>query len=402
MFESLEAYPEDPVLGLIKLFAADPHPYKLDLGVGVYMDETGRPPIMAAVKAAERRRLEQETSKAYIGVAGDAGFNAAMERLVFGADHPVIADGRVATLQTSGGCAALFASAMLIRHCRPEATVWISDPTWINHVPLFSGAGLALAAYPYYDRDARAISFGPMMAALETACEGDVVLLHGCCHNPSGDDLSEDQWHDVAALLARKRLVPLIDLAYQGLGEGLERDGFAVRLLARTQAELFVAASCSKNFGLYRDRIGSVHVIAADRGRATAAFSQIAHGTRSTYSMPPAHGATIIRTILDDPMLEQQWRAELEAMRLRILAMRALLARGLAEAGIENTDYLMRQRGMFSFLPLSIDQIRTLRAEHGIYVLDNGRINLSGLNPANAPHLIRSLAALLLDDAVAA
>lgn len=391
MFETLDRLPEDPVLGLIAQFANDPHPQKLDLGIGVYMDERGRPPVMMAVKAAERLRTEREESKAYIGVAGDAGFNRAMEELVFGADHPARADGRLATLQTAGGCAALFYALTVIRECRPDATVWISDPTWINHVPLVESAGLRAAFYPYYDRASRRLEFDAMMDALAAAKPGDVVLLHACCHNPSGEDLNADQWRAVGERLSASGLIGLVDLAYHGFGRGLDADASVVRTLAETQGELFVAVSCSKSFGLYRDRIGALHILGQSRASAEAVASHVARATRTTTSMPPAHGAAIVRTILEDAGLRQQWSSELESMRGRIVATRTMLAEALAEGGHDDFGWLKRQHGMFSLMPLDVAEIRRLRADHGIYLLDNGRINLSGLNSGSLPHLVAAL-----------
>ncbi len=393
MLEHLKKLPDDPVLGVSAMFAADPRPDKVDLGVGVYKDAAGEAPIMRAVKQAERLRLETERSKAYLGITGDPGFTAALESLVLGDGAAVLRDGRVRSLQTPGSCAALHAAAALIARANGAATAWVSDPTWANHVPVFRHAGLRVAEYPYYDRVRRSIRFEAMLNILERAAPGDVVVLHGCCHNPSGADLTPPQWLELVGVLERRRLLPLLDLAYQGFGQGLEADAEAVRLLVERLPEALVAVSCSKNFGLYRDRVGMLTVVAGGRAQAEAAQSQLSSIARCSYSMPPAHGAALVRSILEEPALTKDWRDELEAMRSRMEQVRRALSHRLASR-VAGYGYLGEQRGMFSFLPLAAEQIEVLRRRFGIYLLESGRINVSGLNDANVDYVAEAVAAV--------
>lgn len=389
MFEQLKTLPQDPILGLMKTFREDPREDKVDLGVGVYRDEAGATPIMAAVQAAERRLLASETTKAYIGPAGAEGFNRLIGELLLGAEHPALKDGRVNVVQTPGGCGALRMAAEFLRLCQPQATVWVSTPTWANHIPLLGGAGLAIREYPYLDRATLNVDFDAMMACLEQAARGDVVLLHGCCHNPSGADLDAAQWSAITDLIERKGLLPFIDIAYQGLGEGLESDAYGVRLMAERLPEVIVASSCSKNFGLYRERTGALMLIAADARQGQAATSQLLSAIRSHYSMPPSHGAAVVELILDTPELKHQWQRELEAMCSRILELRAAFSQALAPAG--DFGFIERQRGMFSFLGISPQQVRTLREQFGIYMLDSSRINVAGLSTATLPRVAEAI-----------
>lgn len=392
MFENLTKLPDDPILGLVDRIARDDNPRKVDLCVGVYKDEQGRVPIMAAVARGERQQVDNQPSKAYMGIAGDREFNRAIENLVFGETARHLS---VDTAQTPGGCAALFAIAMLVKDNNPGAVVWVSDPTWVNHGPVLRRAGLEIASYPYYDHSSHQVSFDRMLQTLDRAREGDVVLLHGCCHNPTGADLDADQWQAVIELVRRKKLLPVIDLAYQGLGEGLDEDAAGLRDLAQAVPELLVATSCSKNFGLYRDRVGALSVVAASEERVEAIFSHCLAVIRSTYSMPPAHGAGIVREILASAELRGMWTGELAAMRERIQTMRAKLASGLEARTERSWDYLIREKGMFSFINLSPESVSRLRNEYSLYVLDSGRLNVCGLNDGNIDRVADAIAAVV-------
>ncbi len=383
MFEQLKTLPQDPILGLMKTFREDTRSNKVDLGVGVYRDEAGNTPIMAAVQQAQQRLLETETTKAYIGPAGAEGFNHLIGQLLLGGNHPALKDGRVNVVQTPGGCGALRMAAEFLNLCKPNATIWVSTPTWANHIPLLAGAGLSIREYPYLDRATMSVDFDAMMDCLAQADAGDVVLLHGCCHNPSGADLDADQWTAITELVERKGLLPFIDIAYQGLGESLDQDAQGVRLMAERLPEVIVASSCSKNFGLYRERTGALMLISANAQQGQAATSQLLSAIRSHYSMPPSHGAAVVEMILDTPELMQSWQSELEAMCVRILDLRAALSQALAPVG--DFSFIERQRGMFSFLGISPQQVQILREEFGIYMLDSSRINIAGLSADTLP-----------------
>ena len=396
MFDALQAYPPDPILRLIADFRADPRPDKVDLGVGVYKDEHGHTPIMAAVKAAERRVLAGEDSKAYIGPAGMPEFNVEIQKLTFGAGHPALASARVATVLTPGGCGALRVGAELLKRTAPGTTIWVSDPTWANHIPLLGNAGLTIREYPYYDRTSSSLRFDAMMSALAEAARGEVVLLHGCCHNPCGADLDLDQWRAVADLAEQRGFLPFVDLAYQGLGDGLDADAAGLRLLAERVPEMLVASSCSKNFGLYRERVGSLSVVGDSAPRAEIAVSHVNNIVRGIYSMPPSHGGAIVAEILRDAELARQWREELDAMRERINGLRRLLREKLQARGVaRDFAFIERERGMFSFLGLSEAQVARLIGEFGIYMVNSSRINVAGISQANVDYLVEALAAVM-------
>ncbi|PHQ24442.1 aromatic amino acid aminotransferase [Marinobacter guineae] len=385
MFEALKPLPQDPILQLMQTFREDTRPDKVDLGIGVYKDDAGNTPIMAAVHEAERRLLEGETTKSYVGPAGAAGFNNAMAELILGSNSRLIRDGRTSVVQTPGGCGALRMAAEFLRLCKPDTTVWVSTPTWANHLPLLGGAGLAIREYPYLNPETLEVDFAAMLGILEGAKAGDVVLLHGCCHNPSGADLSQSQWQEITSLIQRKGLLPFVDMAYQGLGEGLEADAAGLRHLAGSVPEMLIAASCSKNFGLYRERTGALALISATATVSSAATSQLLSVIRSHYSMPPAHGAAIVETILGDDGLRAQWQEELSGMCERILHLRHGFAAALAPVG--DFSFIARQRGMFSFLGISPEQVNQLRTEHGIYMLESSRVNVAGLNDQVMPRV---------------
>lgn len=393
MFERLDRLPDDPILGLMAAFRADGDPRKVDLGVGVYRDSQGMTPVLEAVRRAERTVLERQSTKTYVAPAGNAGFNQAMERLVLGAAHPALAAGRVRTIQAPGGCGALRLGAQLISAAAPQAAVYASTPTWANHVPLLSGAGLRLERYPYFDTATGDVDFPAMVGALDGLPSGTVVLLHASCHNPTGADLSEAQWRELLDLFQRRRLLPFLDMAYQGLGAGVDADAFGVRLFTTELPEALVAVSCSKNFGLYRERTGCLHMITGATTAADAALSQEVRIARSLYSMPPDHGAAIVGEILGDAQLRALWEGELGGMRERIAGLRRELVGQLARTCPQRDfSYISRQRGMFSYLGLNVDQVRRLRAAHHIYMTEDSRINIAGLRRENLEYFASAVA----------
>ncbi len=380
MFESLKPAPPDAIVGMIKLAAADQNPDKIDLGVGIYQDQAGATPVMAAVKQAETRLLAEETSKKYIGILGNPDFNRLFSELMFGADSKTVTSGRLAVAQAAGGSGALRLGAELIKLANPHATVWVSTPTWANHQPLIGSTGLPIKPYPYYNKQTQTIDFDEMCAELRThAKAGDAVLLHGCCHNPTGADLTHAQWQAIADLMLEKGLLPFVDLAYAGLGDGLDEDSYGLRLLADICPELVLAASCSKNFGLYKERVGLVAALTTSPKAAKLAEGQIGLTMRRMISMPPDHGAALGAKILADPVLNTEWRTELEDMRVRINGLRVALSQALSVQGREQmAAALVAQKGMFSLLPVTPEQAEKLRSEHSIYLLNSGRINIAG------------------------
>lgn len=387
MFETFAQLPDDPILGLMAAYRADPNPNKVDLGVGVYKDPMGNTPVLDAVKLAEQICWNTEDSKAYIGPAGDAGYNDALTALVFGDDAVAVRDGRVKTVQTPGGCGALRMAGELINRGQPNATMWVSDPTWGNHIPLFEGAGLTIKTYPYFDAQSGTVRFDDMMECLSQVKAGDVVLFHGCCHNPTGVDLSNEQWDEVVKLASKNMFLPFVDLAYLGFGQGLNEDAYGVRALAAQVPEMIVAVSCSKNFGLYRERTGAVMLVSQSSDTASIALSQQLNIIRGNYSMPPNHGAAIVRTILADPTLSENWDNELKVMRNRIRDLRILFADKMKERGVaQDFSFITRQKGMFSFLGISQEQVARLRAEYSIYIAPPSRINIAGINDSNVDY----------------
>lgn len=389
MFETLPEPKLDGIIALMQAFADDPRMGKVDLGVGVYRDEAGRTPVMAAVKAAETRIVETQESKTYLSLAGDTAFLETMRDLILGGAVP---SARVAAVGTPGGTSAVRQICELIRMARPEATVWVSAQTWPNHGPLIEAAGLPMRRYRYLDVEAGALDRTGMMADLAEVAAGDVVLLHGCCHNPTGVDLRLQDWAEIASLLERRGAVPFVDMAYQGFGEGLDADAGGLRHLAARLPEMLVAGSCSKNFGLYRERVGIAMAIVPEGQRARLAGT-LAGLSRKVFAFPPDHGGRVVSTILNDPALRQMWHNELEEMRLRVANNRRGLAEALREAtGSDRFGFIAGQQGMFSLLPLLPDQIERLRAEHGIYMLGDGRVNMAGLNEASLPVLAQAMA----------
>jgi aspartate aminotransferase len=396
MFEHLAAVIPDPILGLMAAFRADPDPCKVDLGVGVYRDEHGNTPVLETVRQAESELLARQTTKTYIGPAGNAGFNQAMEQLVLGPPHPALAAGRVRSVQTPGGCGALRLGAELIRAAAPDSVVQVSTPTWANHTPLLAGSGLRLERYPYFDPATGGVQFEAMTAALERLPARAVVLLHASCHNPTGADLSPSQWRELLALVKHRQLLPFIDMAYQGLGEGADADAFGLRLFCAELPEVLCAVSCSKNFGLYRERTGSLHLISSSTAAADAALSQLVRIARGIWSMPPDHGAAIVQAILAEEPLRQQWASELEAMRRRIEELRLEVVQQLhRRCPQRDFGFIARQRGMFSFFGIDIAQVRALRDRHHVYMTDDSRMNIAGLRPENLEFFARSVAEVL-------
>lgn len=396
MFDSLKPLPADPILGLMAAHRSDTNPRKIDLGVGVYKDEQGNTPVMRAVKAAESRLLQNQATKTYVSPVGSATFNTLIADLVLGDNLTKTLGDRRVTFQTPGGCGGLRLASEFIQKVKPGSKILVSDPTWANHIPLLGEAGLQIETYPYYDYRNHGIRFDDMMDRISKAGPGDLVLLHGCCHNPCGADLNHDQWQAVAALAQKNGFTPFIDLAYQGLGDGLADDSYGVRLLAETLPELIVVSSCSKNFGLYRERTGALTVIADNAGAVQAAASQIASTARGMYSMPPDHGASAVAEILADSELNRDWELELTEVRERINGLRSALVIALNKQGIDRDfGFIEQEKGMFSFLGLSVDQVQTLINDFSIYLVDSSRINIAGINSSNIEYLAQSIAATL-------
>ena len=396
MFEQLARLNPDPILGMLAAYRADPRAHKIDLGVGVYQDEAGRTPIMRAVSDAERHLLVTETTKTYQGIAGDPVFNERLLGLLLGAGHRVIEEDRVRGVQTPGGCGALRIGAELIQRARTGAKVWVSTPTWANHIPLIGGAGLQLAEYPYFDAGSGGVDFDAMVDTLSKVGPGDLVLLHGCCHNPTGADLNLEQWRALTGLALKNGFTPYIDVAYQGLADGVDADVAGVRHMLAAVPEAVVATSCSKNFGLYRERVGAVYFVTATRAQAEAVQTHAMAAARQIYSMPPAHGAAIVSTILGDPALKADWLEELGEVRGRINAMRALLAARLeGNAAGKDFSFITRQKGMFSYFGITSQQVTRLREEFAVYMMESTRINLAGITPANIDDLATAVHAVL-------
>lgn len=396
MFERLELITADTILSLMAAFRADPDPRKVDLGVGVYRDDRGETPVPAAVRSAESALLARQTTKSYVGPAGNLAFNEEMARLLLGPAHAALSGRRVRTIQCPGGCGALRLGAELIRYASPDSVVHVSNPTWVNHVPLLSGSGLKLERYPYYDASSGGVRFAEMAAALEKLPPRAVVLLHAACHNPTGADLSQGEWRELLGIVRRRGLLPFIDMAYQGLGEGLDADAFGLRLFTAELPEVIFAVSCSKNFGLYRERTGALGVVCETPAQADAAMSQLVRLARGLWSMPPDHGASIVQGVLTDPALRQQWLTEVEAMRSRIQQLRTEVVKHLAAACPgRDFGFIARHHGMFSLFGITTEQVRELRANHHIYMVDDSRMNIAGLRRENLEYFARSVATVL-------
>jgi aromatic-amino-acid transaminase len=388
MLGALKPQPADKILQLMGQFKADPRADKIDLGVGVYKDATGHTPIMRAVKAAEKRLWETETTKTYTGLAGDPEFNAALAALVLGNR---VASDRLSAVATPGGTGAVRQAFELLKMARPGATVWVSDPTWPNHLSILKHLGIPTRSYRYFDAESRAVDFEGMMADLAQAKADDLVLLHGCCHNPTGANLTLPDWQAVADLLETTGAVPMIDIAYQGFGDGLDADAAGVRLIAAQRPEVLIAASCSKNFGIYRERTGAL-IALSDPAQRELTQGNLAYLNRQNYSFPPDHGARLVTMILTDSALRTDWETELEEIRLGMLALREALAAELQRlSGSDRFGFLAQHRGMFSRLGASPEQVERLKTEHGIYMVGDSRLNIAGLNATTVPILARAV-----------
>ena len=395
MFCHLNAMPADPILGLLVKYKQDENPLKIDLGVGVYKNELGHTEILNCVKKAEKYRLETEDTKVYIGPTGSAQFNDEMTKLIFGT-HKVLFEDRVRTISTPGGTGALRVAAEFINTCKPGATIWVSNPTWANHLALFQAAGLTVKTYPYYDYENKCLDFEGMLATLKDVSNDDVVLLHACCHNPSGMDLTNNQWQQIAEIAKDIGFMPLIDMAYQGFGTGLDEDAYGLRLLADSVNEMIVCSSCSKNFGLYRERIGACSLVGKSTLIVEKAFTVLLSIIRGIYSMPPAHGAAIVEIILSSDELRAQWYQELKIMRDRINNNRQLLVNKLKSKGVtRDFSFITHQAGMFSFLGITAQQVKQLQDEYSIYMVDSSRMSIAGIATNNVDYLAQSIAKIL-------
>ena len=398
LFSAVDMAPRDPILGLTEQFNADANPAKVNLGVGVYFNDQGKLPVLDCVAAAEKQLLESPKAKGYLPIDGIAAYDKAVQGLVFGADSDAVKGGRVATVQALGGTGGLKVGADFLKRLQPGARVLISDPSWENHRALFTNAGFEVDSYPYYDAATRGVRFDAMLAALQAAASGTVVVLHACCHNPTGCDLLPAQWEQVAAACAARGLVPFLDLAYQGFGEGIQDDGAAVRCFLAQGLSFFVSTSFSKSFSLYGERAGALSVVCASADEAARVLSQLKVVIRSNYSNPPTFGAQIVTTVLTTPALRAMWEAELAGMRQRIRATREQLVAKLRAAGVGGElDYITRQKGMFSYSGLSKDQMQRLRSEFGVYGLDSGRICVAAINSRNIDAVVAALAQVMND-----
>jgi len=398
VFEKLELLAPDAIIGIMALFRQDQDPRKVDLSVGVYQDETGNTPVMACVKRAEQAIVAAQTTKTYVGIAGNAEFNKSIEKLLLGADHPALVDGRVATVQSPGGSGGLCVAGHLIHRAAPATRVWLSIPSWPNHLPLLRLAGLTLEQYPYYDAREHAVDFDAMTACFEKLGPDDVVLLHGCCHNPCGADLTPEQWDTLADIFAKSGITPFVDLAYQGLADGLEADAYGARIMAERLPETVIVASCSKNLGLYRERVGCTSIVSRNAEQSRAVATNLANVARGIYSMPPDHGAAIAGRVLNDPELRALWVDELAEVRNRINGRRALFVQKLAERNAPvDFSFIAKERGMFSFLGITKEQVIRLREEFHVYMLESSRVNLAGLNGRNADYVADAIDAVLRD-----
>ncbi|MGN2499119.1 amino acid aminotransferase [Serratia nevei] len=396
MFEKITAAPADPILGLTDIFRADARPNKINLGIGVYKDETGKTPVLTSVKKAEQYLLENETTKNYLGIEGIPAFASCTQALLFGKESPIVADRRARTAQTPGGTGGLRVAADFIANQTSAKRIWISNPSWPNHKNVFSAVGLEVLEYAYYDATNHALDFDGLLNSLKLAQAGDVVLFHGCCHNPTGIDPTAEQWAKLAELSVANGWLPLFDFAYQGFANGLEEDAQGLRIFAAKHQELIVASSYSKNFGLYNERVGACTIVAADAETADRAFSQVKAAIRANYSNPPSHGAAVVATILGNDALRAMWEQELTDMRQRIHRMRQLFVNTLQEKGAQQDfSFIIQQNGMFSFSGLTKEQVLRLREEFGVYAVNSGRVNVAGMTPDNMAPLCEAIVAVL-------
>ncbi|WP_443263165.1 amino acid aminotransferase [Vibrio sp. S12_S33] len=396
MFEKVVAAPADPILGLTEEFKKDPRAEKINLGVGIYKNEAGETPILATVKKAEAALLESEKTKSYLTIEGTAEYGLAVQKLLFGTESDIVTQKLAKTAQAPGGTGALRVAGEFIKRQLGDVKIWISNPTWANHHGVFNAAGLETAQYSYYNAEAKDKDFAAMLADLAQAQTGDIVLLHGCCHNPTGIDPTAEEWEALAKLIAEKGLLPLFDFAYQGFAKGVEEDAQGLRTFAKYNKEILVASSFSKNFGLYNERVGAFTIVAASTETVTTAFSQVKAIIRSIYSNPPAHGAAVVTHILNNAELRTEWEQEVAEMRVRIQEMRELFVATLKAEGVEaDFSFIERQNGMFSFSGLSKDKVTRLKDEFAIYIVGSGRISVAGMTKSNMGPLCKGIAAVL-------
>jgi aromatic-amino-acid transaminase len=396
MFDAVEMAPRDPILGLNEQFNADPNPAKVNLGVGVYYDDNGKLPLLACVAAAEKQMLEAPKARGYLPIDGIAAYDKVVQGLVFGADSDAVKGGRIATVQGLGGTGGLKIGADFLKKVEPTAQVLISDPSWENHRALFTSAGFTVGTYPYYDAAAKGINFDGMLAALNGAAKGTIVVLHACCHNPTGYDITPAQWSQVVQAVKARELVAFLDMAYQGFGEGIAEDGAVIEQFLAADIDFFVSTSFSKSFSLYGERVGALSVVCASKDEAARVLSQLKIVIRTNYSNPPTHGAQVVATVLTTPALRAMWEEELAGMRVRIKAMRAALVAKLQAAGIkQDMSFITRQKGMFSYSGLTKEQMQRLRSEFGVYGVDSGRICVAALNSKNIDYVVSSIAKVI-------
>jgi aromatic-amino-acid transaminase len=396
LFTAVEMAPRDPILGLNEQFAADTNPAKVNLGVGVYYDENGKLPLLQCVQAAEKAMMDSPKARGYLPIDGIAAYDAAVKSLVFGEQSEPVSSGRIATVQAVGGTGGLKIGADFLKRLSPGTTVMISDPSWENHLALFTNAGFPVTSYPYYDAASRAVNFPGMLAALDAAAAGTIVVLHACCHNPTGYDITPEQWDQVVAVCKTRNLTPFLDMAYQGFGAGLAEDGAAVQKFVAAGMSFLVSTSFSKSFSLYGERVGALSVLCASKEEAARVLSQLKIVIRTNYSTPPTHGGAVVSAVMADPKLRALWEQELAGMRVRIKAMRQKLVDGLRAAGVvQDMGFITRQIGMFSYSGLSKDQMVRLRSEFGVYGTDTGRMCVAALNDKNIDYVCASVAKVM-------
>ena len=396
LFSAVEMAPRDPILGLNEQFAADTNPKKVNLGVGVYFDDAGKLPLLACVQAAEKALMDKAAPRGYLPIDGIAAYDSAVKSLVFGADSAVVHEGRVATVQALGGTGGLKIGADFLKKINPNATVLISDPSWENHRALFSNAGFKVQTYAYYDADKRGVNFEGMLNSLQAAEAGSIVVLHACCHNPTGYDITPEQWDQVVEVIKTKQLVAFLDMAYQGFGHGIAEDGAVIGKFVAAGLNFFVSSSFSKSFSLYGERVGALSVVCSSKEEAARVLSQLKIVIRTNYSNPPIHGASVVAAVLNTPELRQQWEQELGAMRVRIKQMREKLVEGLKAAGVQrDMSFITQQIGMFSYSGLSKEQMVRLRSEFGVYGTDTGRMCVAALNSGNVEYVCQAMAQVL-------
>ena len=396
IFAAVEMAPRDPILGLTEAFNADARTTKVNLGVGVYFDDNGKIPLLDAVKAAEKTRFESMPSWGYQPIDGLAAYNKAVQAMLFGKESPLLAEGKVVTAQALGGTGALKIGADYLKRLSPNATVYISNPSWENHRSIFENAGLKVDVYPYYDVATRGVDFPAMKAKLDTLPAGSIIVLHACCHNPTGADLNEAQWREIIEVMQARGLVPFIDMAYQGFADGIKEDALALNLFVASGLQFFVSTSYSKSFSLYGERVGALSVVTTSRDESARVLSQVKRLIRSNYSNPPTHGGAIVAAVLANPELRQMWESELLGMRERIKAMRTSLAEKLKAKGVaQDFSFITKQRGMFSYTGLSAEQVARMQSEFGVYAVSTGRVCIAALNNKNIDYVTEAMAAVL-------